>query len=280
VLRELPRNVPLLVIDQSEDARTERVVHCLATNGARVEYVRQSARGISRARNAALNLAASFGLEFVLFTDDDCTVGPGWFGSMMGPFADSTVALVFGNVDPAQDDDADGFIVGFHAAQARSLRGRLAKLLDAGIGASMAVRTNAAQAVGSFDELLGPGASFPSCEEGDFAYRVLKAGYTLCHAPEAVVDHHGLRAWEDGSRLTQSTYYGVGAAYAKHLKEGDLMALVLLGHQLALCSREICVNVVRLRAPVGFRRPLSLFKGVVGAFRTPVAGGKFQPNRS
>lgn len=59
-----------------------------------------------------------------------------------------------------------------------------------GIGANLAVRADAARAVGGFDEALGPGT--PTCggEDGEFMIRLVLAGHTVGYEPSALLWHH------------------------------------------------------------------------------------------
>lgn len=259
----------LVIIDQSSGDATLDVVAAADPGLLSIHHVRHDERGLSRARNAALALAPSDGV--LVFTDDDCLARDGWLEAMVAPFRDDPNAgIAFGTVAPTPVDASVGFIVGYEPRQRRALRGRLGKLKDGGIGASMAVRVSAARAIGGFDEMLGAGGHFPSCEDGDFAYRMLKGGYTLYHVPEAVVDHYGLREWHGSSRLITSTYYAVGAAYAKYLRCGDAVGALLLGQQMAFACGEISKNLVRLRRPLGLRRVTHLVRGATRGFFSPV----------
>ena len=96
---------------------------------------------------------------------------------------------------PVACDTQEGFIVGYLPAKPGRMFGRLAKLRDGGIGANMAIRRSALEITGAFDEMLGAGGHFPSCEDGDMAYRMLKAGFALAHVPAAEVRHFGFRDW-------------------------------------------------------------------------------------
>ena len=91
---------------------------------------------------------------------------------------------------PAPHDTHAGFIVGYEPKQRERLHGRVAKLHDAGIGANMAFRRRAIDAVGGWDELLGAGSRFDGAGDRDLVYRVLDAGFALLHLPDARVVHH------------------------------------------------------------------------------------------
>src|SRR5690606_38887608 len=159
-----------------------------------------------------------------------------------------------------------GFIPTYYPPRARVLRGRLAKLRDGGIGALMAVRRDAALAVGGFDERVGAGSDLAACEDGELAYRLLRAGWGLAHVPAASVMHHGFRRWADGRRYSYDTYRGIGAAYATHLRGGDPGGLALLAQQFAVVLGGM-VRAALQREPIGLARLLGLGAGVVMGVR-------------
>lgn len=268
VLETVPSGTSVIVTDQSRDDATEQITRELAVSYPQIRYIRLLSRGLSRSRNAAIAAAAD--CDVLVFTDDDCVVRKGWFEAMVSPFQDPRVGLVFGNVVPIPVPESEGFIVGYKVAARRVLRGRLGKLRDGGIGASMAVRIAASQQIGNFDEMLGAGGHFASCEDGDFTYRILKAGFSVAHEPNAVVDHGGVRDWASGPALVLSTYHAVGAAYAKHLRCGDPVGALLLGQQVLLCGWEVTRNAARFRRPLGLRRISSLARGAYAGWRAPV----------
>jgi GT2 family glycosyltransferase len=269
VLRSDYTNFEFLIIDQSPDEETKRIVERFAKVDGRIRYVRDARQGLARAQNLALELAKT---EIIAITDDDCEVDRGWLSSIVRAFQeDAELGLLFGEVAPEDDETADqGFIVGYHIPKRRRLKGRMAKRLDGGISASMAVRRQVWLAVKGMDEVLGPGSYFPNCEDGDFAYRVLKAGYPMLHLPEARVLHYGLREWDQSSQLTRRTYLSIAAAYFKHVRCGDLFALYLIGQQVAAATANLARRVVTLKPPFGFGRLAYIFVGMFRSFERGV----------
>lgn len=258
----------VLVVDQSKGPETAAIVHALSAGEPQLRYVRSDRTGLSVARNLAMSEVDS---ELVLFTDDDCEVAFDWAENMIAPFSvDAAVGLAFGNVVPAPCDPRDGFIVGYIVRTDARLTGRVAKCRDGGIGANMAVRTSVVRALGGFDEVLGAGGYFPSCEDWDFAYRVLKGGYAIRQIANSSVLHHGIRDWAAGATLPRQTYMSIGAAYFKHVRCGDIVALVVLAQQFALSLWEIVRNVAKRRSPVGLGRLVYLGWGIVRSYEKKV----------
>jgi GT2 family glycosyltransferase len=244
----------------------------------RVRLIRDTGKGASRARN--LGIKATSGLV-IAFTDDDCEPDPDWLATLVSAMEnDPSAGIAFGSVVPADHAPADGFIVGYRPVRQRRLTGRLGKLRDGGIGANMALRRDALSAVAGFDEQLGPGAYFTSSEEGDLAYRILKAGRSLLHVPGSSVIHHGFRDWSSGAGLTRRTYLGVTAAYMKHLRQADAVAALLLLQQLGFALANLCACLLRLRRPIGLGRLWGLVQGTWRSFELDVdERGLYQPRQ-
>lgn len=251
-LRVLPPGAELLIVDQTSE-RTD----CLTTPDPRARYEHRPGQGISLARNLSLHLART---DVVVFTDDDCGARPGMVESLSSAFKVPAVGLAFGTV--IAETSRVGFIASHSPKRRRILRGRLAKLSDTGIGACMAVRRDAAIAVGGFDERLGPGAPLPSNEDGEFAYRMLLAGYAIAHIPEAIVDHWGARPWHDGRRYSYETYRAIAAAYAMHARVGDPVAPLLIAQQAAFILGNVGKSVLQRGRPSGFSALQGLLAGI------------------
>jgi GT2 family glycosyltransferase len=257
----------IFVIDQSEAADSEHVVasHALAS---RIQYVRQTGGGVSRARNAAVVLAGD--VDVVVFIDDDCTAEPGWLEAMVGPLADPRIALVYGRVDSIDHDREQGFIAGWAPSRRRVLRGRIGKLQDAGaMGASRAIRARVARDL-TFDEMLGPGAPLHAAEDMDFGYRLLKAGWWIAHEPAAAVLHWGYRGFNEGSRLMWNISGGIAATYVKQIRCGDTVAVLLFAHEAWRATENLLRRVLRFERPFGVRRVAGFLVGTIVAARIPV----------
>jgi hypothetical protein len=115
--------------------------------------------------------------------------------------------------------------------------------LRGGAGANLFARRQLFERIGRFDDAIGPGAPFRSCEEYDIDYRALRAGAKILRDPENAVLHWGKRAHRDGSsqRLLRDYQYGEGAVLAKHVRSGDLVALRL---SLTIIQKELGFRIL------------------------------------
>ena len=155
-------------------------------------------------------------------------------------------AVVSGRVTAEKPPTASGFIPStIDDLEPRVYRGRIhADILYSG---NMMLPRRAMEEVGSFDERLGGGATFPSAEDNDLAYRLLEAGYAIHYAPEAIVVHRTWRGGADYLALRWRYARGQGGFYGKHLSLRDRHMLRRVYDEVRVCG----IRVTRLL----FREP-------------------------
>jgi glycosyltransferase involved in cell wall biosynthesis len=169
----------LLVVDQNDDDRVERVVS--AHPGLEVLHLR-SERGLSRARNAALPALEA---EVVGFPDDDCLYVADLLERIAARFAR----------DPRLDGlcgrplGSDGRSVGRWPSRAQPIT--LDSVFHTAISHTIFLRRHVVERVGAFDERLGLGAGTPwgSGEEIDYVVRALRQGARIEYDPSVVITH-------------------------------------------------------------------------------------------
>lgn len=188
----------VLVDDGSTDDTPEQLERFRAGHPqAAINIVRlEQNRGVSGARNAGVQAARG---EFVLFTDSDCTVDPGWLGEMLAAFTAPQVAAVAGAVvNPAPQNWAERAYVGTSRIHRSSVQQRRLT------GCNMAFRRGVLR-----EHPFDPALTY-YCDEDDVAQRLLYAGYRLGFAPDAVVEHRHAVTFR--SYLRQGYRQGRGAA--------------------------------------------------------------------
>jgi GT2 family glycosyltransferase len=228
---------PILVVDQSdaEDswlAERER-------KDARLSVIRDSGRGVSRARNIAWRHADS---EWLVYLDDDCLPDPGWLDALEDEMrehsdADYVGCMVDQSASPTGDYKAYSV---FSVPEHRRIAGRWTRPSRLGYGVCFAVRRSAVESTGGWDERLGPGVpDFPASDDMDFNYRLMRAGGIAYLTPRARALHD---QWRDPAVLPAlyRGYMAAGCGYAmKHVKRGDVMGgLWLLTHAVRDLGRS------------------------------------------
>ncbi len=157
-------------------------------------------RGPAAARNAGVRAARA---GVVCFTDDDCAPTPGWADALARRIADGADAAA----GPTRN-------AGRHsaAAAAQAITCHLTETsLDPRTGrlaftptCNLACRVEVLRAL-PFDE----GYPLAAGEDRDWCSRLVAAGHTLVHVPEAVVDHH--QELSAAAFWRQQVRYGRGA---------------------------------------------------------------------
>jgi hypothetical protein len=208
--------------------------------------------GKSRQLNAGVAAADA---AILLFTDDDCRVVARWPDALCAALADPTVGIAFGAVEglthaPGGDRAPSGPPPG----EAPSATWTYAH------GASFAVRREALEAVGGFDERLGPGAPAHG-EEHDLLLRLREAGWRAVIADAPPVVHV---EWRDASEEHANALVyerGAGAFLGAAVRRSPRRAWPLLKHRYGY-QRQLLRD--RTGADRSFaRRGLAAFAGGV-----------------
>jgi glycosyltransferase involved in cell wall biosynthesis len=263
VLASDHKSFEVIVIDQSPEPYA-------LIRDPRLHIYHSAARGKSAALNVAMELASG---HLFAFTDDDCTVSQDWLTQGLGCLeTQPEVDLIYGALLAIPHNHSQWFVPEFSPARMEVVSGAARARYRGGAGANMFARRELFERIGGFDEAIGPGAPFRSCEEYDIYYRALRAGAKVLRDPENAVLHWGKRAHSDGSsqRLLNDYFYGEGAVLAKHVRSGDRVALRI---SLTIMLRElgflVCSRLVH-----GNRSGIDLATGWLSGFgrglRTPV----------
>ncbi len=249
----------VILVDQSVGPDTRDAIgEYLAREDFR--YIRSGEKGLSRARNLGLHHACG---SIVAYSDDDCILPPDWLDLIEKGFAyDPRIAVLFCNVEAAPYDAAKGFIPAYIRTSEIMVTSPMGKLRARGIGAGMAVRKEHILSLGGFDEYLGAGGHFPSCEDGDMAVRAILAGYAVLETNQTHVVHEGFRTWQQGKGLARRNWVGIGAAYVKPLRCRRWDAWVIIAYEAFVVGLWQAVNpVFRLKKPHGLRNFVFFWEG-------------------
>ena len=219
----------------------------------------QPATGLGAARQRALDAVIA---DLVLFVDDDEIVHAGWRDALVAAFADERVAAVGGTIE-ARWPDGD---------PPRWLHDRLRAAFGerrAGpgcgyppFGGNLAVRRDAARAVGGFSAELGHGPHRPGLhEDAELCRRLVAAGWAVAEAPGAVVEHLVRpdqvrlrwllrRAWHEGRADAQLARMSDGGDGIR--RTGKLLGLTVAAPLAALRPRLGAYVAARLLVNLGY----------------------------
>lgn len=239
----------IVLVDQSGDAETRAVAERLSAACPSLHYVPTETVGKSRALD--LGIARARG-DILAFTDDDCEAPPDWLERISAAFgADAGADVLFGPVlpSPAISDVQAVCVPAWSFPEARDLHpGEVC-----GMGANMALRRTALDRLPQggplFDPALGPGAPFPAGEEGDFVYRLRRAGARAALRPDLRLYHRAWRTPDRWHAVLRSYGAGDAAFYAKHARCGDGWAARVLLARIARAGLRAAAKALLRRRP-------------------------------
>ena len=195
----------LIVVDNNSSDHTRAVVErYLGDTRCRVRYLFEGKQGLSHARNAGIEAAAS---DVVAFTDDDVVVAPDWVATIEAAFAaHPEIDCIGGKVLPRWAETPPSWLTRDHWAPL-ALVDRGERPIEASdslrlcfVGANLAVRRRVFDAVGLFaPRLQRVKDGIGSTEDHEFLLRVYATGRRGLYVPELVVT-----AEVQNDRLTQA----------------------------------------------------------------------------
>lgn len=167
-------DLELIIVDQSENR--EKIVKASAAECSRLKYFYTKRRGLSRGRNFGLNYAEG---EYVCFFDD--TARPYSNLHELLRALDGVDILLASVVDESGDQTSYSKLTRYQTLT-------LANTPLVANSNAIFCRRECAIAIG-FDEKMGVGRYFGACEELDFLFRALEAGYGGCYYPDIKICH-------------------------------------------------------------------------------------------
>ena len=254
----------VVVVDQGCKRAVETWLDALAARGLRTTYVPSQERGRALGVNRGVERVET---RFVAITDDDCFVAPDWAANMVAALRAHPGCIVTGRVDAAGDEPV-GMVVDAAEAYRRT---RPSLKFDPLSGGNMGAAVSLMREIGPLEE----DRRILYAEDGEWAYRALRAGASLCYEPDVAVAHHG---WRDlDARVEQYRGYArsQGAFYGKYVRRGDaFMALRASLHQLRALVGWLRGRLAGddERARISRAYALGLLPGMISMFRAPPGG--------
>jgi GT2 family glycosyltransferase len=213
------------VVDQGRDPDMARWTQSLCLLGIEAQYVPSFQHGRAAGLNEGLERVQT---RFVAITDDDCFVDPDWLRHLVSRLRGAPDRVVTGRVKAVGEG-----VVGV-TSQTERVAHRPRLTFDTLSGGNMGTSMSVIRRVGLFD----PDPRLRTAEDGEWAYRALRAGVPIVYAPEVAVSHYGWRS--EGQRAFQYRDYArsQGGFYGKYLRKGDwFIALRAIVHHLRALKR-------------------------------------------
>ena len=218
----------IVILDQSDDDATQREVANVQAlpGGSIIRYVPTTRSGLCAHRNDAIREATG---EFIASIDDDVAVDSQWAERMLSEWVHvwkKEPVLISGRVLPDPEFESEALVKAIRLSEKRTVFKDKPQVSNVMVGAHFGASHEIFEKLEPFpfDERLGAGSRFRCADDGEFAYRVLKAGFPVVYEPSIVVTHYTKRV--SGWRVARyNMAIGYGAALAKHVLEGDINML-------------------------------------------------------
>jgi glucosyl-dolichyl phosphate glucuronosyltransferase len=224
----------IIVVDNNSTDKTPAVVEeCSRSGGKKIVYVSEPALGLHNARHAGARRSRA---EILAFTDDDAVYDPHWLAGLVRHYDEPAVGCVGGRILPLWEVDPPAWVDiipnGFFSIL--DLGDEPLKLEYPGLyGVNFSIRKDILFRCGGFNP-ESFGAVWLGDGESGLLRKVLRAGYQVVYAPDAVCQHLVLK-----ERLTldyvrrRATNEGASASYCS-FKQKRYGKLLLLGRSGAL----------------------------------------------
>ncbi len=249
-------NFELVIVDQSGNDKTERIVNEYIKTSPKIRYFRICSQGAGKAKNFGIKNCQG---EIIAFTDDDCVVDDEWIEKIVSTFQrDPNIVIVFGSVlAPPGYNIKDGFIP-LYSAKDLLFRGPYSKIHARGISANMAVKRDLFEKIGGFDEMLGPGAALPGNVDYDYSYRALRNGCQIFESSLVKVTHFAIKKWGKEA-IDKFRQYEISrlAVYLKYVRCGDWIAFYIIFVEIFIRMSQLFKFSVF--GPKVFKMPRFLF---------------------
>jgi len=254
---ELPARV--IVVHQGDDPRVGEWAR-RAPGGLVVEYVPSDRRGRATGVNTGVDRATT---PFVAITDDDCLVGPEWVHRMATRLRAEPDRLVTGRVEAAGDAVPVAVVTSNRPDTQSRPRIRFDRLSGGNMGGALDVLRR----IGPLDE----DPCLATAEDGEYAYRALRAGVPITYDPTIVVDHVGWRDEPQRERQYRSYARSTAGFYGKYLRRGDLFIALRVAVHVLRSVRRWAAGVIRRnpdQAARGRAYVVELLPGLIAGFRS------------
>jgi len=247
--RQTYRDIEVIVVDQNSDERLDSVLR--SHPALKIRRLR-SERGVSKARNLGLHMAEG---DIVAFPDDDCWYPPELLQAVKDWFEQHPQYAVL--LTAMRDDRGRSMAPKFGFRGGKCTK---RTILQCAMMTNAFLRTEAAQAVRSFREDIGPGTSSPyqSGEDLEYLIRAVRSGLPVWYEPALSVFHPYIG---DRGRLLRTTYaYALGVGFVLRLHDYSWAVLVgCVARSLCRAAIQLCksdregARIYALRAKGQFR---------------------------
>jgi glycosyltransferase involved in cell wall biosynthesis len=244
ILRSTLKDFELLVVDQSVEGDTRRILHHI--HDPRLRVITHLAGGKTAALNKGIGRAKG---DIIAFTDDDCIAAPHWLSTVKDYFAShGDIAAVFGSTYPYRKTQRPGLICPstFMKKHATIITELGPHISDIGFGNNMAIRAISIGAVSGFRPWLGPGSFGATAEEAEITSRLLARRHHIAYLPRMRVYHDRWITPAAMRRQDVSYFRGEAMCYAYFAASGYAFAARFLSRMCQKLTARVWKSAIRI----------------------------------
>jgi len=226
------KNFELIVIDQNEDDKAYKIIKKFE-NDINIIYLKVNFKGLSKARNYGLNYASG---QIIAFPDDDCEYPNDLLENVKNFFENNDFEILSGMaIDRLTNKKTSNRWMKFSSI-INSIN-----ILRTAVSACLFIKNKNKSDI-YFDENFGVGSDFPSSEETDLVFRLLKKGYKGYFERKIFIYH----PYKEDSK-ERAYYYGIGmgAFFRKHLKNDFRLVIPFVENLIIRPIGGMILNVFR-----------------------------------
>ncbi len=221
ILRNTFRKFEIILIDQSTNDETKRMVKSLASKHIRYFHTDRSGQTIGI--NMGIRIAKG---DIYVFTDDDYVIPRTWLSTIHKTYVSLPhIDGLSGQVLPYMPAKSNTYCIcpALYESKKERLITSVGPTIHSsedgfGKGANMSFRKAVVDKLGGFKEWLGPGAKGASAgNETEFIYRAVKNKFKLYFLPSLIVYHNRWLTKQESENLKSSKIQGYTAFITYHL---------------------------------------------------------------
>ncbi|MDK0538606.1 glycosyltransferase family 2 protein [Clostridium perfringens] len=213
LLNQEYKNFEVIVVDQNSD---DRVLNCVTKYNEflEIKYKRSEIKGCSYNRNLGLKFVEG---DIIAFTDDDCTYNSKLLKNIIKDFNrfESDDIISYEIIDKNLNKKLSAFPDEITLINTKNM-------FDCLMSSSVFIKYKNLVDI-YFDEKLGVGSIFGSCEDSDLIYNLLNKGYKAIFIPKELI-YHPCKEYPD--YVGYKYGLGLGAFVKKTIKKyhkGDMI---------------------------------------------------------
>ncbi|SIQ94978.1 glycosyltransferase family 2 protein [Pseudomonas flexibilis] len=243
------RYFEVIIVDQNDQIDLSEIVSKYSSF-FRIKHIKSSRKGLSYNRNIGLLAAAG---EYVCFPDDDCTYYPDTLSKVLECFKRTGAFAIFGAIRDRQD--GRNIIKEWPKYDCRLTRSNFFMLYS-----SITVFCKRSEL--DFDEKLGVGEYFGSCEDTDYVYSMILNHGNCFYCGDLEVWHPPQSIQVMGEAKNYSYGLGFGAFCAKY--SGDIFIMKLFLMSLAYHALLALLALAKMDGETALLRKGSFISRVRG----------------